>query len=70
MRELGDTDPPVTAVDLDWEVGNLTDSLGELYESWAFPGDEVPLPGLDGALRTIFEDRGERRTPSACPPPT
>jgi hypothetical protein len=49
----------VTAIDLEWEVGNLEDSLAELYGSWAFPASEVHLPGLDGALRTIFEDLGE-----------
>jgi hypothetical protein len=58
MNELGDAEPPVTAVDLDCEVGNLTDSVGELYDSWAFAG-EAQMPGLDGALRTIFEDRDD-----------
>jgi hypothetical protein len=34
MRELRDQEPAVTAVDLDWEVSNLTDTPGDLYESW------------------------------------
>jgi hypothetical protein len=59
MRELRDREPAVTAVDLDWEVGNLDSSLEELYQSWAFPESEVQLPGLDGALRAIFERLGE-----------
>ena len=68
MRQLGDQEPPVTAVDLEWEVGNLTDSVGELYDSWAFADDEGQLPGLDGALRSIFESEGtagDEATPPA-----
>jgi len=56
MHQLRDQEPVITAVDLDWEVGKLTDSVGELYQSWALPDNEVHLPGLDGALRTIFEN--------------
>jgi hypothetical protein len=59
MRELRDREPAVTAVDPDWEIGNLTGSLAELYESWAFPAGEVKVPGLDGALQAIFEPLGE-----------
>jgi hypothetical protein len=55
MQQLRDQAPVVTAIDLEWEVGNLTDSVGELYRSWAFTDREMPLPGLDGALRTLFE---------------
>jgi hypothetical protein len=54
MREVRDKEPVVTAVDLEWDVSNLHDSLGELYKSWAFAGEPLP-PGLDGALRTVFE---------------
>jgi hypothetical protein len=59
MNELRDRDPLITAVDLEWDVSNLTDSVGELYRSWAFPENETHPPGLDGALRTIFERLGE-----------
>jgi hypothetical protein len=59
MREIHDQEPLVTAVDLDWEVSNLTDSLEELYQSWAFPESEINLPGIDGALQAIFEEVGE-----------
>jgi hypothetical protein len=59
MQEVRDRDPAITAIDLEWEVGNLTCSLGEHYQSWAFPASEVQVPGLDGALRTVFEGLGE-----------
>jgi hypothetical protein len=59
MRQLRDQEPIITAIDLEWEVGNLTDSVGELYQSWAFPESEVKLPGLAGALQAIFERLGE-----------
>src|SRR5205823_11829688 len=59
MGQLRDQEPLVTAVDLDWEVGNLADTVGELYQGWAFPDAGVQLPGIDGALRTIFENLGE-----------
>jgi hypothetical protein len=59
MRQLRDQEPAVTAIDLEWDVGNLDYSLGEHYEGWAFPADQVKLPGLDGALRTVFEGLGE-----------
>src|SRR5207249_6411301 len=60
--QLRDQEPVVTAVDLDWDVGNLTDSLAELYKSWAVSDNELRLPGLDGALRTIFEGVGGERS--------
>src|SRR5262249_6306525 len=58
MQEWRDREPLVTATHLEWEVGNLTDSLAEHYRSWAFPEEPAP-PGLDGALKTIFEFSGE-----------
>jgi hypothetical protein len=54
MQEVRDQEPLVTALDLDWEVSNITDSLAEHYRSLAFTESEVPPPGLDGALQTIF----------------
>ena len=59
MGQLRDQEPIVTGVDLDWDVGNLTSSLAELYDSWAFSDSDLHLPGLDGALRTIFEGLNE-----------
>lgn len=58
VRQFRDQDPLVTAIDLEWDVGNLTDSIAELYQSWALPESAVQLPGLDGALQAIFERRG------------
>src|SRR5205823_8641531 len=53
MKALGDRDPPVTATELDEDVGDLAFTLDHFYGSSA-PSAELPR-GLDGALRTIFE---------------
>jgi hypothetical protein len=37
MSQLRDQEPVVTTVDLEWEVGNLSDSPAEHYRSLAFP---------------------------------
>ncbi len=68
MAELRDWEPVVTAVDLEWDVSNLTDSVGELYRSWAFPDSDKQPPGLDGALRTIFERLGDPEDKGASEP--
>ncbi|MGL4554511.1 MAG: hypothetical protein ACRC33_25385 [Gemmataceae bacterium] len=60
---LRDLEPAVTSVDTECDVANLTDSLQELYDGWAFPEGELDVPGIDGALRAIFDD-GEG-TPAA-----
>jgi len=59
VRELGDTQPLITALWLEEEVGKLDCSLAEHYEDWAFAGEDMQLAGLDGALQTIFERLGE-----------
>jgi hypothetical protein len=59
MRQLGDQEPAITALDLEEEVGKLTYSLGEHYRSLAFTDAEEYPPGLDGALQVIFEGLGE-----------
>ncbi len=59
MRELADREPVITALDLEEDVSNLTYSLADLYREWAFPETKMEAPGLDGALRTIFEGLGE-----------
>jgi len=68
MKALGDRDPPVTATELDEDVGELTYSLDHFYGPNTPGRAELPR-GLDGALRTIFEDAGasaaERRPASA-----
>ncbi len=58
MAELRDRDPEVTAIDLDWDVGNLDYSLADHYQEWVVPAAEVRVPGIDGALRTVFEGLG------------
>jgi hypothetical protein len=57
MADLRDRDPLVTAVELDEDVGDLELSLGQYYGTAPAGAAEFP-PGLDGALRTIFEDSG------------
>jgi hypothetical protein len=57
MRELAEVDPPVTADELDEDVSEISDTLDQYYRSWEVEAGELP-PGLDGALRAIFEDWG------------
>jgi hypothetical protein len=67
MHQLRDQEPIVTVVDLDWDVGNLTDSLGGHYRGLAQADTDLQVPGLDGALQTIFEDvdgREDANTPT------
>ncbi len=65
MLRLRDVDPPVTLEELDEDVGELPYSLEEFYRAEPGGAAEFP-PGLDGALRTIFEDVGapEDATPA------
>ncbi len=56
MRELSAVDPLVTADELDEDVSEIAYTLDQYYRSWEIDGGE--LPGLDGALRAIFEDWG------------
>jgi hypothetical protein len=71
MAELRDRDPPVTATESDEDVGELGVSLDEFYRD-AGPAGAVSAPGLDTALRSIFEGAGrpadhagEARRPAA-----
>jgi hypothetical protein len=59
LLALRDQEPLVTALDLDWAVGNLDYTLAEHYGDPGAEDSELSLPGIDGALRTIFEDLGE-----------
>jgi putative zinc-binding metallo-peptidase len=63
MAELADRDPPVTAADLDEDVAEIGDNLDQFYRRFDWPRAELP-PGLDGALRTIFENLGQPDTAS------
>ena len=48
-------DPLVTAVELDEDVGEIEYSLDHYYRPASTPVGDLP-PGLDGALRAIFQD--------------
>jgi hypothetical protein len=65
MAALADVDPVVTADHTEEDVGELTATVEQFYgPSPAELPDRFP-PGLDVALRTIFEDLG---VPEAAPP--
>jgi hypothetical protein len=55
MQTLAQREPLVTADDLDQDVSALSYSIEEYYRQNAAAEAQFP-PGLDGALRTIFED--------------
>jgi hypothetical protein len=57
IATLRERNPEVTNTELDEDVGDIEYSLGQYYgRDTAAPGD-LP-PGLDGALKAIFEDLG------------
>ncbi len=56
MKLLAARDPKVTATESDEDVGDLPYSLDDFYRG--SPAAEEFPPGLDGALRTIFEGDG------------
>jgi hypothetical protein len=56
LAELGE--PLVTATELDEDVSGIHYSLAQYYESYA-PDAEAGAAGLDGDLRTIFDDLKE-----------
>ena len=60
MKELRDRDPVVTSSELDEDVGDIEYSLDQYYGRSSDSPGELP-PGLDGALRAIFEDIGAER---------
>lgn len=63
MAALADREPLVTAEDADEHVATLPYTAEEFYKSP--PSDASPFPeGLDGALRSIFEDWDEPEHPS------
>jgi hypothetical protein len=57
MAALAERDPVTTAVDLDEAVEDLPYSLEEYYRP-SPPTDAMLPPGLDGSLRSIFEELG------------
>jgi len=57
MAEVRDRDPVVTDQTLDEPAEQLTASLGEYFMGYAAGPEELP-PGLDGSLRSVFEEVG------------
>jgi hypothetical protein len=57
MAELADREPVVTNTELDEDVGDIAYSLDQYYGRREISAADLP-PGLDGALRAIFEDLG------------
>jgi hypothetical protein len=57
MAALRDREPEVTNTELDEDVGEIEYSLDQYYGRASDSSGELP-PGLDGALRAIFEDLG------------
>ncbi len=57
MAAIRGRDPVVTAEDLDEDVGEIEYSLGHYYRDDPAALGEIP-PGLDGAIKAIFEDLG------------
>ena len=55
MAALRNTDPQVTSTDLDEDVGEIEYSLDQYYGRDQTGAGDLP-PGLDGALRAIFDD--------------
>jgi hypothetical protein len=58
MKQLGKQPPIVAVHELDEDVGELSYTLEQYYQQMTQAATDV-LPGLDGALRTIFLDPGE-----------
>ena len=63
MAAIRERDPLVTAADLDEDVGDIEYSLDQYYGRSAVSSGELP-PGLDGAIRAIFEDLGSFDRPA------
>jgi hypothetical protein len=57
MREMCTVDPLVTDEELDEPVSEIPYTLEQYYRNWELDAGDFP-PGLDGALRSIFEDWG------------
>jgi hypothetical protein len=67
MRILNERDPLVTAIEHDEDVSGLSDSLDDYYTEEPERGADPLPPGLDGALRAIFEDFKSPDAPAAAP---
>jgi hypothetical protein len=56
MARLAEHDPPVTATELDEDVGELAYSLREYYKNQPAENEPPASAGLDGDLRAIFDE--------------
>jgi hypothetical protein len=65
MARLRDRDPVVTATELDEDVGQLGYSVEDYYRRQSAADGPLP-PGLDGALRAIFEDQPPKEAGAAA----
>jgi len=63
MNALRDRDPEVTSSELDEDVAEIEYSLDQYYGRSSDTPGELP-PGLDGAIRAIFEDLGSFDRPA------
>jgi hypothetical protein len=67
MTALRERDPAAVPAELDEDVGQIAISLEQYYRS--LPRGETEFPrGLDGALRTIFDEVGEAREGAPAAP--
>jgi hypothetical protein len=71
MAALSEREPMVTLVDLDEDVGDLGFTIDDYYAGAAAAPDEGEAglpPGIDAALRSIFEDLGVSESSRATAP--
>jgi hypothetical protein len=57
MKALANVPPPITKSELDEDVEHLPMSIDEYYNQTQLADAPFP-PGIDGALRSVFEDLG------------
>jgi hypothetical protein len=55
VSEIGKQPPLLNTLDVDDRADTLPQSIEEYYQAAAFPEEQFPA-GLDGALRTMFDD--------------
>jgi hypothetical protein len=68
MRQTTARDPLVTAEELDEDVGEIGYSVADYYEELGHDRSPDFPPGLDGALRAIFEESGEEASADGSRP--
>lgn len=75
ITRIGDADPQATSTHQDDDISAYEGSIEQFYDQWSKTSTEwltlgkleLP-PGLDGALRTIFEDLGDREDKTTMAP--